>query len=83
MSHEERNLTADVWIKISFSADIYGQDDVEVKIPKGEWYYVFSNLRLFSGVDMSQSKTGIIEMMDGTSVDYDVRVDLGSYRLNY
>lgn len=32
---------------------------------------------------MSQSKTGIIEMMDGTSVDYDVRVDLGSYRLNY
>ena len=83
---EESNgedLKADVFIKVNFSADVYGADDVEIKIPKGEWAYNFNNVRLFSGIDMSQSRTGLIDMVSGQSVAYDVECDLQSYRIDY
>lgn len=76
------DLSADVWIKIQFSADIYGHDDIEVKIPKGSWYYEFND-RLFSGIDMSQSKSGYIGMVDGSSTGYEVEVDLTDFKLTY
>lgn len=77
------NVKADVHIKVNFSADVYGADEVEITIPKGQWAYNFNNVRLFSGIDMSQSKTGMIDMVSGYSVAYEVECDLQSYRLNY
>lgn len=83
-SIDGEDLSADVYVKISFSADIYGEDDVEVKIPMGDWNYIFGpNLRLFSGIDMSQSKSGYITMMSGSSTSYEVEVDLTEYKLTY
>lgn len=64
-------------------ADVHGADEVEITIPKGQWAYNFNNVRLFSGIDMSQSKTGMIDIVSGYSVAYDVECDLQSYRIDY
>lgn len=77
------NVKADVWIKVNFSADVYGADEVQIKIPAGSWSYNFNNVRLFSGIDMSNSKTGLIDMVSGSSVAYEVEVDSQSYRIDY
>ena len=65
------------------SLQMYGADEVEITIPKGQWAYNFNNVRLFSGIDMSQSKTGMIDIVSGYSVAYDVECDLQSYRIDY
>lgn len=77
------NVKADVWIKVNFSADVYGADEVQIKIPAGSWSYNFNNVRLFSGIDMINSKTGFIDMVSGSSVAYEVEVDPQSYRIDY
>lgn len=79
---EGSDLDADVYVGIQFSADVYGQDTLDIKIPKGSRYYEFND-RIFVGIDMSQSKSGYIGMMSGSSTKYNVETDLTDYKLTY